>query len=303
MESETRQLVVGDEAQALAFLRRRRLDNLLLLGLLGDYGLAQPSSRAMFYGHFTGGELSGMALLGHHVLLSGTLAALPAFARLARLHHAHELHVMLGPEPVTTTFNRLLTNDAAAQCSGQLEPQLFLVLNKLVAAARTDCALQLAGQDDVDEVAELHALACIEQNGTDPRALDPHGYRARVGRRIAAGRIWVARDAWGIYFKTDVTTQSEQIAYVEGVMLRSDVRGLGLGSLTFARLCRRLLQENERVCLFVKAAEQKTVAFYHRLGFKLHAHYQLVRFTRAHGRAACDPPAAVPELKPDLVTQ
>lgn len=156
-----------------------------------------------------------------------------------------------------------------------------------------------AGQSDVDEVAELHALACIEQNGTDPRALDPHSYRARVGRRIAAGRVWVARDARGIYFKTDVTTQSERIAYVEGVMLRPDVRGRGLGSLTFARLCRRLLQENERVCLFVKAAEQKTVAFYRKLGFKLHAQYQSVRFARPHWRAAGNLPTPAQELTPD----
>ncbi len=303
MSPETRKLESGEEAQALAFLRRRPLDNVLLLGLLRDYGLAHPSSRGTFYGHFVDDQLAGIALLGHHVLLSGVSAAIPAFARMARLHHAQELHVMLGPDPGPATFSRLFTDGAAAQPLYRCEPQFFLVLDKVAASAHADCALHLAGPGDIDEVAELHALACVEQNGTDPRVLDPTGYRARVGRRIAAGRVWVARDAQGIYFKTDVTTEAEQIAYVEGVMLRPDARGLGLGSSTFAKLCRRLLQQNERVCLFVKAAEQKTVAFYHKLGFKLYARYESVRFTHTQTpRTACTP-AAAHELTAGVVTQ
>lgn len=292
MEPDTRKLGAGDEAQALAFLRRRPLDNVLLLGLIQDYGLAGGSSRGTFYGHFRGDELAGIALLGHHVLLSGAPDALPAFARLARLHHAPELHVVLGPAPSATTLSRLLADGAAATPSYRFEPQLFLVLDKLATHAHADCALRRAQQDDLDEVAELHALACMEQNGADPRVLDPAGYRARVGHRIAAGRTWVARDAQGIYFKTDVTAEAAQIAYVEGVMLRPDVRGLGLGSSAFAKLCSCLLQQHERVCLLVKAAEQKTVAFYHKLGFKLHAHYECVRFARAPTSSQCPLPTA-----------
>lgn len=285
MKFATRKLGAEDEAQALAFLRRRPLDNVLLLGLAQDYGLAAASPRSTFYGQFAAdGELVALALLGHHVLLSGTPDALPAFARLARLQHTQTLHVVLGPAPMATTFSRLLAAGAPVAQPYRFEPQLFLVLDDLVPQANADCALHRATPADTDEVAELHALACVEQNGADPRLSDPAGYRARVGQRIAAGRTWIARDARGIYFKTDVTTEAAQIAYVEGVMLRADVRGLGLGSAAFAQLCRRLLQQSERVCLLVKAAEQKTISFYHKLGFTLHAHYECVRFIRAQTR-------------------
>ncbi len=296
MESETRKLGPGDEAAARAFLRRRPLDNVLLFGLFHDYGLAHPARRGTFYGHFSGDRLIALALLGHHVLLSGPADALPEFARLARLYHVHELHVALGRTPVPTAFSRLLADDAATVQAHDFEPQLFLVLNKVAASADAHCALQLAGPADVDEVADLHALACVEQTGADPRVRDPTGYRARVSGRIAAGRTWVARDAQGIYFKTDVTTEAEQIAYVEGVMLRPDVRGLGLGFITFAKLCRRLLQQHEQICLLVKVADQKTVAFYYKLGFKLHARYECVRFARA-------PPAPDAHPRPSNLTR
>src|SRR5205085_8167917 len=134
---------------------------------------------------------------------------------------------------------------------------------------------------EVDEVAEIHARAHVEQTGIDPRALDPQGFRARLERRIALGRVWVASDAHGICFKTDVACQTERIVYLEGVVTRADVRGRGVGATHLAGLCRRLLAHNEHVCLFVKAAERKTAAFYRRLGFRFRRRYRLIRFPQA----------------------
>ena len=55
-QSATRVLSAGDEAQALAYLRRRPVDNVALLSMIGDYGLEHPLCRGRFYGHFRAGQ-------------------------------------------------------------------------------------------------------------------------------------------------------------------------------------------------------------------------------------------------------
>lgn len=279
IESETRALSAGDEALALAYLRRRPLDNVALLSLIGDYGLEHPLCRGRFYGHFRAGQLAGVALIGHHVLLSGGPRAVAAFAQVAR-RSAADVHMVLGAESVAAGFARMFVAEAAGEppCY-RVEEQLFLVLREVASEAPAEGdALRPAQMADVDEVAEIHARAYAEQTGIDPRARDGAGFRARVQRRVALGRIWVASDARGICFKTDVAGQTEGIVYLEGVVTRADVRGRGVGARHLAGLCRRLLAHNEHVCLFVNAAERKTAALYRRLGFRFHRRYRVIRF-------------------------
>jgi L-amino acid N-acyltransferase YncA len=278
MESETRTLSAGDEALTLAYLRRRPLDNVALLGLIGDYGLEHPLCRGRFYGHFRADGLAGVALVGHHVLLSGGPRAVASFAQVAR-RRPSDVHMVLGAESVAASFARqFVAADVGTQPRYRVEEQLFLVLHAVAREAPAADALRPAQLADVDEVAEIHAHAYAEQTGIDPRALDAQGFRARVQRRIALGRIWVASDARGICFKTDVAGQTEGITYLEGVVTRADVRGRGVGTAHLAGLCRRLLAHNEHVCLFVNAADRKTAALYRRLGFRFHRRYRVIRF-------------------------
>jgi L-amino acid N-acyltransferase YncA len=279
IENETRTLSASDEALALAYLRRRPLDNVALLGLIGDYGLEHPLSRGRFYGYFRAGQLAGVALIGHHVILSGGPQAVAGFARVARCHVA-DVHMVLGAESVAASFAHLfMDGNADASPCYRVEEQLFLVLREGAseAPAETD-ALRPAQMADIDEVTEIHAHAYAEQTGIDPRTLDDAGFRARVQRRITLGRVWVASDARGICFKTDVAAQTEGIVYLEGVVTRADVRGRGVGARHLAGLCRRLLAHNEHLCLLVNAAERKTAALYRRLGFRFQRHYRVIRF-------------------------
>jgi predicted GNAT family acetyltransferase len=278
MASETRTLSAADEARTLAYLRRRPLDNVALLGLVGDYGLEHPLCRGRFYGHFRTGQLAGVALIGHHVLLSGGPHAIAAFAQVAR-RSAADIHVVLGAESVAASFARqFVAADMSTQPCYRVEEQLFLVLRAVASDVAAADVLRPAQLADVDEVAAIHAQAYAEQTGIDPRARDAQGFRARVQRRIALGRVWVASDARGICFKTDVAGQTERITYLEGVVTRADVRGRGVGTTHLASLCRRLLAHNEHVCLFVNAADRKTAALYRRLGFRFHRRYRVIRF-------------------------
>jgi hypothetical protein len=42
-----------------------------LIGLIQDHGLESPYHRGQFYGCFRGGWLSGVALVGYRVMMSG----------------------------------------------------------------------------------------------------------------------------------------------------------------------------------------------------------------------------------------
>jgi ribosomal protein S18 acetylase RimI-like enzyme len=278
MHCDTRKLLVGEEQRALVYLRRRPLDNAILLGLINDYGLQHPFCRGTFYGHFRDGQLAGVALLGYHVLLSGDLDAVAAFAQVARRTRT-DVRLMLGPEAVAAAFAPVFMGRDVPP-PHRSEVQLFMVLDEVATVAAAD-TLRPATQADIDKVAAIHALACVEQTGIDPRATDATGFRTRVGRRIELGRIWIAEDAQGICFKTDVACETESIAYVEGVVTRPDVRGMGVGVKHLSNLCRRLLQQNEHVCLFVRADEAWAGALYHKVGFRLHQQYRFIRFLRA----------------------
>jgi GNAT superfamily N-acetyltransferase len=278
MYCETRKLLAGEEQRTLVYLRRRPLDNAILLGLINDYGLQHPFCRGTFYGHFRDGQLVGVALLGYHVLLSGDLDAVEAFAQVARRTRT-DVHLMLGPEAVATAFAPVFMGRDVPPPPHRSEVQLFMVLDEVASIAAAD-TLRPAATADIDKVAAIHALACTEQTGVDPRALDATGFRTRVGRRIELGRIWIAEDEQGICFKTDVACETEGIAYIEGVVTRPDVRGMGVGVKHLSSLCRRLLQQNEHVCLFVRAGEAWAGALYHKVGFRLHQQYRFIRFLR-----------------------
>lgn len=281
MHCETRKLLTGEEPQALAYLRHRPLDNIILLGLLHDYGLTHPLCRGTFYGHFRNGNLVGVALIGHHTVLSGGPHAVEAFAQIARRARA-DVHLMLGPETVADAFAPVFAGEARPS-SYRCETQQLMVLSEVATDATAD-ALRRASAADTDEVAAMHALVCAEQTGVDPRAVDEAGFRARVASRVERGRVWIAEDERGICFKTDVACETERIAYVEGVVTRPDVRGMGVGVRHLASLCRQLLQRNERVCLFVRAGDACAAPLYEKVGFRLHRPYRFIRFLRERGQ-------------------
>jgi GNAT superfamily N-acetyltransferase len=280
MQCETRKLLAGEEARARAFLRHRPLDNIILLGLINDYGLTHPFCRGTFYGHFRNGNLVGVALIGHHVVLSGGPHAVAAFAHIARRSRT-DVHLMLGPETdAAAAFAPIFTGDGEAQPSYRCETQQLMVLSEVA----TDAAADALRPACAGEVAAMHALVCVEQTGIDPRAADDAGFSARVAGRIERGRVWIAEDEQGICFKTDVACETERIAYVEGVVTRPDVRGMGVGVRHLASLCRQLLQRNERVCLFVRAGDTWAGSLYEKVGFRLHRPYRFIRFLRERGQ-------------------
>jgi len=278
MKTEARQLVTGEEGAALDFLNLQPLKNVTLIGFIHDRGLESPAHRGAFYGCFRAGRFIGLALIGHHVVLCGSHDAAPAFAELARLHHRDEPRMVIGEETAVKIFCDRLTQPPCQLNLHRTESHLLCALTEPQGELREVPALRLARPDEVDEVAQIHARAYLDQAGVDPIKQDPLGFRQRTLDRIQQGRVWVARDRQGISFKADAVSETDRAVYLEGVWTRPDVRGTGLGSAALGGVCQRLLRRYQTICLMVDAEARHTISFYQRVGFAPLASFSVVRY-------------------------
>src|SRR4026208_2095608 len=73
VEVITSRLTNAETAEALSFLSRRPIHTVAMAGFIHDNGLVSALNRGTFYGcRNSGGELEGVALIGHATLLETT---------------------------------------------------------------------------------------------------------------------------------------------------------------------------------------------------------------------------------------
>ena len=291
-----RPLAKGEEGRAQELLRGEPVRNIILGGLLSEYGLSDPRSRGKFYGCFRGGQLAGVALLGHHALLACGEEEARAFGHVARRAHAQELAALIAGPREAAAFGEAFRPQGGA-CDGRqvVESNLLLSLTAGNASAldRYDADVRPACPAEADEVARLHSRGSLALYGSDPAEADPEGYGERVRARVAERRVWVSRDGQGVAFKADLAAQYGGVLYLEGVLTRPDLRDAGTGTRAFGSLCRRLLRGYDTLCLLVAEGNQRALDFYRRAGFTTHSRHSLVRYrppaARTHAPPARDP--------------
>lgn len=275
---EVRRLNTGEEPEVLNLLNRQPLRNVFMIGSIRDHGLESARHRGIFYGCFRRNQLIGVALIGHHVVLSDSDETITAFANAARLCHEAELRVMLGDPGAVEKFCRILTQEPCHLAIHQTQSQTLFTLNKVKDHVKEVEGLRPAQVADLDEVVRSHAQFCLEQSGVDPLTQDSEGFRQRVLARIERGRVWIASDARGITFKADVASETEEAVYLEGVWTRPDLRGAGLATSAMKDLSQRLLHRYQVVCLFAETGHKRVQSFYQRLGFEPLATYHMACF-------------------------
>ncbi|MCV7193882.1 GNAT family N-acetyltransferase [Mycolicibacterium brumae] len=108
----------------------------------------------------------------------------------------------------------------------------------------------------------------IGEVGVDPRAGDGgRGYRRRVAALIAAGRAWARFERGQVVFKAEVGAQSPTVGQIQGVWVRPDQRGHGLGSAGTATLAAAIAAEGRIPSLYVNDFNTVARAVYDRVGF------------------------------------
>ena len=266
----------GNEANVLSALSPQSLTNVIMSGFIRDNGLVSPLNRGGFYAcHDELRNLTGVALIGHTILFEAfDEGAIQAFAALARKNSSN--HLLMGEHGSVQKFWK---NYAVSGESPRLiHPILFLERREPFKDHQPVDGLRLATRDDLEQVVRAQAAMAFETSGIDPLKKDPAGFRERYLRRIEKNRVWVLIKQGQLIFKTDVTSESEEVAYLEGVYVSPEERGKGLGQICLQAVGNILLQRKKAIYLFVEQENTRLQSFYFNLGFSVRGHYDLLYF-------------------------
>jgi predicted GNAT family acetyltransferase len=268
----TRPLGQGQEGEVLAFLARRPLHTVIMSGFVRDNGLVSPLNRGTFYGCYdTAGKLEGVAIIGHVIMFETCDdQALEVLAQVARKHQP--AHVIVGEQERVERFWDFY---GAGQSMRRLCREL-LFEQRYPVEVHEAVDLRLATVADLEPLLPVHAQMAFEEGGINPLEKDPVGFRERTTRRIEQGRVWVSMDQGRLVFKADVVSDTPEQVFVEGVFLRPQEQGKGLGVRFVSQLSRCLLAKTKSVSMLVNEKNAVAQACYRKAGYKERGHYAYI---------------------------
>lgn len=134
--------------------------------------------------------------------------------------------------------------------------------------------------DELDRYLPAAVQMFIEEVGVDPAAEDGgSAYRARIAELIAAGRAFARFDGPDVVFKAEIGAMSLHVGQIQGVWVRPDRRGEGLGAGGTASVVDALVNRLGRTAsLYVNAYNTAAIAAYRKVGFHQVGQYATVLF-------------------------
>ena len=225
-------------------------------------------------GRFTalasGGELSALCHVGANVVPSGSGCG--AFAKDAARGRAR---MVIGEERAV--------GELWAQAEARMDPpredrpgQPVYVLEEPPEAAGT--SLREATLADLDLLVPACAAAHEEEIGINPLERDPDGFRWRTQAQIGEGRSWVWVEGGTILFKAEASAWTPKVVQLQQVWVDPSARNRRHGRRGMRDLCRRLLTQVPRVCLFVRPENEPAIRVYESIGMKRTITYRSLIF-------------------------
>jgi predicted GNAT family acetyltransferase len=140
--------------------------------------------------------------------------------------------------------------------------------------------VRLVTAGDLDAYLPAAAAMFAEELGISPYRLSrPADYRRRVAGLVHSQRSFaVFDDDGGVLFKADIGALSRQTCQVQGVWVRPDRRGLGLGTAAMASVLRAAVRLAPTVSLYVNDFNEPARRMYARLGLRQAATLSTVLF-------------------------
>lgn len=260
-----RQLTNQDQDKVLAFLAARPVHTVFMAGVIYENGIESNFNRGTFYAYYDmAGELEGVALIGHAILLEARSdAALAAFARLAQ--ECPSAHMILGEEEMTAQFWNYFSQ--AGQLPRRLSREILFEQRIAIERLEPVAGLRLATPDDIGILLPLYAEMVLEESGRNPLETDPEGFKQRWLRRIEQGRVWVWIEEGRLIFNTDIIRETPDVIYLEGVYVHPEERGKGYGLRCLSQLCNAYLERVTSICLLTNEQNQLAQSFFRRAGF------------------------------------
>jgi RimJ/RimL family protein N-acetyltransferase len=141
-----------------------------------------------------------------------------------------------------------------------------------------DTGLRVATEHDFDLLLPACAAAHKEEIGVDPMARDPDGFRWRTRSQIEEGRSWLWVEDGAIRFKAEASAWTPSAVQVQQVWVDPPERNHGYAQRGMRDLCRLLLRDVPRVCLFVRPENAPAIRVYEAVGMQRHGSYRSLIF-------------------------
>jgi hypothetical protein len=144
---------------------------------------------------------------------------------------------------------------------------------------RPDPLVRTVRPDELDRYLPAAVAMFTEEVGVDPRLGDGGvGYRSRVAEQIANGRAFARFEDGEVVFKAEIGALSSRVGQIQGVWVRPDRRGEGLGALGTAAVADRLLDLGRVASLYVNAYNSPARSAYAKVGFSQIGSFATVLF-------------------------
>ncbi|TAM89985.1 MAG: GNAT family N-acetyltransferase [Jatrophihabitans sp.] len=150
------------------------------------------------------------------------------------------------------------------------QPLLVLRGSSRVAGDR---AVRRVRGAELDRYVPAAAAMFAEELGVPPdRCGSPAAFRGRVGELVRSGRAFARFDERGeVVFKADFGAVTAHTVQVQGVWVRPDLRGRGIGTAALATVLRAALRSAPSVSLYVNAFNAPARRMYEKLGMREHS--------------------------------
>ncbi len=225
-------------------------------------------------GRFTaladGGRLTALCHVGANVVPSG-----PGCAAFARAVSGGRARMLIGEEQAVSD----LWSAAEAQMPAPREDrpgQPVYVLDRPPEAGGT--GLREASLDDLGALVPACAVAHEEEIGLNPLDRDADGFRWRTQAQIGEGRSWIWIEDGTILFKAEASAWTPEAVQLQQVWVDPSARNRGNAQRGMRDLCRRLLEQVPRVCLFVRPENAAAIRVYEAIGMKRTITYRSLIF-------------------------
>lgn len=232
-----------------------------------------------------GGELwgygsgpDGLCYSGANLIpLRGGRDAMRAFADRAR-RRRRSCSSLVGPSRQVMALWSELAGDWGPAREVRAEQPLMVMSEPAVGFA--DPLVRQVRRDEIDRYLPAAVSMFIEEVGVDPRTDGgAAAYRARVADLISEGRAFARFEDGHVVFKAEIGALSRTVGQIQGVWVRPERRGGGLGAAGTAAVADHLIRGMRRTAsLYVNDYNVAAKAAYRRVGFRRQGTFSTVLF-------------------------
>lgn len=223
-------------------------------------------------------ELDGLCLSGANLVPLGTsAAALAGFAERAAVQGRRCSSIVGAEHAVDAVWTQLAPEWGPARDVRGGQP---LMATSEPPALTPDPDVRFVEPGELDILMPACVAMFTEEVGVSPVGSDGgRGYRGRVRELIGARRAFARIEDGHVLFKAELGAVAPGVCQIQGVWVRPDRRGEGIGAAGTAAVVSAALESVAPVVsLYVNSYNEQALSTYHRVGFQQVGTYMTVLF-------------------------